>query len=86
MTLASVAFTGTWLYALRAGLVDQTLDRRTTSYLTTRAMLTFALVLASVGAAFFGLRVAILFWLLLLPAARVLLARRQRRLAAEQAG
>lgn len=80
MTIASLALTVTWLYALRAGLVDQTLDRYTARYLTTRTMLTSALFLVSVGAGFFfGMPAAILFWLVLLPAARILLARRHRR-------
>jgi hypothetical protein len=80
MTVASLALTVTWLYALRSGLVDQTLDRHTARYLTTRTMLTSALFLVSVGAGFFfGYPAAILFWLVLLPAARILLARRHRR-------
>jgi TMEM175 potassium channel family protein len=86
MTLASLALTSTWLHARRAGLLDQSLDRETATYLTTRTVFTTALFLASVGAAFLGgLRVAILFWLLLLPAARLLLARR-RGFTPEQAG
>jgi uncharacterized membrane protein len=80
MTIASLALTVTWLHALRAGLVDQTLDRHTARYFTTRTLLTSALFLVSVGAGFFfGYPAAILFWLVLLPAARILLARRHRR-------
>jgi uncharacterized membrane protein len=80
MTVASLALTVTWLYALRSGLVDQTLDRHTASYLTTRTVLTSALFLVSVGGGFFfGYPAAMLFWLVLLPAARILLARRHRR-------
>ena len=86
MTAASAALSVTWLYLLRAGLVDQGLERRVARYLTTRALLTSALFLASVGAAFLGLGAAIVFWLVLLPAARVLLARRHRRSSPEQAG
>jgi uncharacterized membrane protein len=80
MTIASLTLTVTWLYALRAGLVDQTLDRYTARYFTTRTMLTSALFLVSVGAGFFfGMPAAMLFWLMLLPAARIMLARRHRR-------
>jgi uncharacterized membrane protein len=79
MTVASVALTVTWLYALHfGGLLDETLDPHATRQFTVRIMLTSALFLVSVGAAFFGLPAAIVFWLVLLPAARVVLARRYR--------
>ena len=82
MTLASASLTATWLYVLRAGLVDRELDPRVARLFTARSLVTLAVFVASVGAAFLGLRAAIGFWLVLLPAARVLLARRHRRLAA----
>jgi uncharacterized membrane protein len=79
MTLASASLTAAWLYVLRAGLVDQHLDPRVARLFTTRSLVTLAVFVASIGAAFLGLRAAILFWLALLPAARVLLARRHLR-------
>jgi uncharacterized membrane protein len=77
MTLASVTITGTALYATRAGLLDRSVDPGTVAYLNTRSVVTTALFLVSIGAAFLGgLRAGLLFWVLLIPAARVLLARR----------
>ena len=86
MTLASASLSATWLYVLRAGLVDPELDPRVARLFTTRSLVTLAVFVASIGAAFLGLHAAILFWLVLLPAARVLLARRHRRLAAAPPG
>ena len=86
MTVASLALTVTWLYANRVGrLVDPALDRHLADTITTRSLLTSALFLASVAAAFAGgLAAAAPFWLVLLPAARLLLARRQRRRPVDQ--
>lgn len=78
MTLASLTLTGTGWYARRAGLLDLSLDHDTAAYLLTRSVATTVLFLASVGAAFLGgLRAGLLFWVLLIPVARLLLARRQ---------
>ena len=80
LTVASVALTVTWLYALHVGgLVDETLDPSAATQFTMRSVLTSALFLVSAGAAFFGLPAAMVFWLVLLPAVRMLLARRYRR-------
>jgi uncharacterized membrane protein len=85
MTLASLALTCTGLYARRGGLLHRSVDRDTVTYLNARSVVTTALFLASVGAAFLGgLRAALPFWLILLPAARTLLARRHD--APERAG
>jgi uncharacterized membrane protein len=87
MTVTSASLTGTLIYVLRAGLVHEGLDRRVARYLTRRAVLTTAVVLASVGVAYLlGLGGAIVCWLVLLPAARVLLARRHRRSVPAPAG
>jgi uncharacterized membrane protein len=78
MTLASLTLTATGWYARRAGLLDLSLDHDTAAYLLTRSVATTVLFLASVGAAFLGgLRAGLLFWVLLIPVARLLLARRQ---------
>jgi len=71
----------TWLYALRGGLVDETLDRSTAQDVTRRSLATSGVFLVSIGAAFLGLPAALLCWLVLIPAIRVLLARRHRHLA-----
>jgi uncharacterized membrane protein len=77
MTLASLTLTGTSLYARRAGLLDLSVDGDTAAYLLTRSVATMVLFLASIGAAFLGgLRAGLLFWVLLIPVARLLLARR----------
>ena len=77
MTLASITLTATALYATRAGLLDRSIHRDTAAYLLTRSVATMVLFLASIGAAFLGgLRAGLLFWVLLIPVARLLLARR----------
>jgi len=83
MTLASIALTTTWLYAVRKRLIDPSTPRSEVRAFTGRAFATSLVFLLSVGAAFLGLPVAVLFWLVLLPLARALLAhasgRRQPR-------
>jgi uncharacterized membrane protein len=79
MTLASITLTVTWLYAVRRDLVDPATPASEIRAFTGRAFATSAVFLLSVGAAFLGLPVAVLFWLVLLPLARVLLARTSAR-------
>jgi hypothetical protein len=65
-----IALTLTWLYAVRRGLVKPLTTATQVRAFTTRAFATSAIFLLSVGAAFLGLSVAVLFWLVLLPLAR----------------
>jgi uncharacterized membrane protein len=75
MTLSSIVLTLVWLYAVRRRLVDPDLPVAAGRQFTARAFLTSAIFLLSVGAAFFGLPVAVLFWVVLLPAGRMLIVR-----------
>jgi uncharacterized membrane protein len=77
VTLAGLTLTGIALYARRAGLLDLSVDGETAAYLLTRSVVTTVLFLVSVGAAYLGgLRAGLLFWVLLIPLTRLLLARR----------
>jgi uncharacterized membrane protein len=79
MTVTSLCLTLTWLYAATRGrLVYPDLDRRTRRDFTVRSLATTGIFLLSVGAAAFGLYVALAFWLILLPAVRIALGRRHR--------
>jgi uncharacterized membrane protein len=79
MTVTSLCLTVTWLYASTRGrLVHPDLDRRTRRDFTVRSLATTGLFLLSIGAATFGLYVALVFWLILLPAVRIALGRRHR--------
>jgi uncharacterized membrane protein len=84
MTVASITLTAAWLYAVRKRLLNPSLRPQERRAFTARAFATSAIFLLSVGAAFFGLPVAVLFWLVLLPLARRVLVhaatRRQARL------
>jgi uncharacterized membrane protein len=86
MTVSSIALTATWLYAVRGSLIDEAIPARQLHALTLRALATSAIFLLSIAAAFFGLSVAVLVWLLLLPLARTLLvhASTRRNLRAAQ--
>jgi uncharacterized membrane protein len=75
MTVTSLALTSTWLYAVRRHLVSRTLAERDVRAYTLRTVTTSAVFMLSVAAAFLGLRIAVLFWLVLLPAVRVILGR-----------
>ena len=77
LTLTSAALTATWLYAARRGLLDPGLGPRRTAAMSRRAFATTAVFAASVGAAFAGLTPAVLFWLVVLPVVRLLVARQQ---------
>jgi uncharacterized membrane protein len=76
MTATSAAITATWLYALRRGLTRPSLSRAEARRITLRAFTTTAVMAISIAAAFLGLTVAVVFWLGVLPAARLLVSRR----------
>jgi TMEM175 potassium channel family protein len=81
-SLAAVSLTLTvmLLYVLWAdGLVDEHFDRAEIRHLRLRGAVTTGPFVVSVGAAFLGLWVAILFWVVLVPGTRALLTRRHRR-------
>jgi hypothetical protein len=77
LTLTSAALTGSWLYAVRRRLVDESLSAEQTTGITLRALATTAVFAASVGAAFLGLPVAVAFWLVVLPVIRLIVTRRR---------
>lgn len=79
MTVSSFALTASWLYAVRRGLIGPSVPAAATRAFTARAAATSAVFLLSVGAAFLGLPVAVMFWLVVLPLARVLLAHASAR-------
>jgi uncharacterized membrane protein len=72
MTVSSIALTLTWLYARRRRLLDPDLSPTVVRQFTARAFVTSAIFLLSIGAAFLGLAAAVVFWLVLIPAGRVL--------------
>ena len=78
LTLTSLSFTATWLYAKRQGLVDPSLDKALTREMTTRSLVTSGVFVLSIGAAFFGLVAAVLCWMVLLPLVRNVVVRMQR--------
>jgi uncharacterized membrane protein len=69
MTAASLMLTLTWLYAVRARLVDET-DRGEVSEVTRRSIVTLAIFLVSIGAGFIGFWAAIACWVLLVSLSR----------------
>jgi uncharacterized membrane protein len=76
LTLSSITMTLTWLYALRRHLVDPELPSTAVHQFTARAFVTSAIFLLSIVAAgFLGLAVAVAFWLVLLPAGRIIVVR-----------
>jgi uncharacterized membrane protein len=77
LTVTSLVLTLTWLYAVRRRLLGRTRRSHQIRAYSLRTLMTSAVFLLSVGAAFLGLRVAVLFWLVLLPAIRVSLGRLQ---------
>ena len=79
MTVSSLALTASWVYAVHRRLVSPSVPAAEVRAFTGRAVATSAVFLLSVGAAFLGLPVAVLFWLVLLPLARLLLARASAR-------
>jgi uncharacterized membrane protein len=86
MTVTSLALTLTWLYASRKHLLNRALAPQQVRAFSVRTVTTSAVFLVSVGAAFLGLRVAVVFWLVLLPAVRIALGRRQGAHEAREGG
>jgi uncharacterized membrane protein len=83
MTVTSLFFTLTSLYALsRLDLVKPDLDRRTRREYAVRSVTTTSVFAVSVGAAYFGLYVAMTFWLVVLPVVRRVVLRHSRGPAA----
>ena len=77
LTVTSAAVTGTWLYAVRRQLVDESLAADEQRTFTRRALATTAVFAASIGAAFLGLLVAVACWVVVLPAVRLAASRRR---------
>jgi uncharacterized membrane protein len=78
MTLTSALFTITWLYAWRRRLVDPGVGFPEARVITLRALVSTGVLAASIPAALLGLPVAVVFWLVVMPAARRLVSRRPR--------
>ena len=74
MTVSSIALRLTWLYAVRRRLLDPE-PATTVRQFTARAFITSAIFLFSIGAAFLGLPTAVMFWLVPIPAGRILVVR-----------
>jgi uncharacterized membrane protein len=74
MTVTSICFTLMWIYAQRRGLLAPEGTDQEHRNFTARSIVTSAVFLCSVAAAFAGLAAAVLFWLVLLPAVRIGLA------------
>ena len=70
MTVTSVMLSGTWLYAVQRGLVDNALPDAVVARFGRRSWITSAVFVVSIGAAFLGLPVAAAVWLVVLPVAR----------------
>jgi TMEM175 potassium channel family protein len=75
MTVTSLALTVAWGYAVRRQLLSRTLTAHRIRAYSLRTVTTSAVFLLSVGAAFLGLWIAVLFWLVILPGVRILLGR-----------
>jgi uncharacterized membrane protein len=82
LTVASVAFTATWLYALRRGLVDERRSAADRHAYTVRSLASNGVFVGSIGIAFLGLLPAVLCWLVVLPVVRNLVVRRWQPVAA----
>jgi predicted membrane protein len=76
LTIASASLTAMWVYAVRRGLVDDSLDDSQVAGFTLLAVMTSAIFLLSIGAAFLGLLAAVTVWVALPPFARLLAGRR----------
>jgi uncharacterized membrane protein len=76
MTVASLSLTVTWRYAVHRRLLDDAVSAGDIRRVSRRAYTTSLIFAVSVAAAFLGLTVAVVFWLVVLPVARVLVSRR----------
>jgi uncharacterized membrane protein len=81
LTLASMALTTTWHYALRRGLVAADAGDGERRDMTLRSYATTAVFALSILAAFAGLVVAATFWVVLVPLGQVLAVRSAHRRA-----
>lgn len=81
LTVISLTFSITWVYALRHRLVDPALSPAERSEHTVRSFLASGVFALSVPVGFLGLLPAGLCWTVLLPVVRHAVARRQRALA-----
>ena len=70
MSATSLCFTGMWLYAVHRHLTDNTMGQHEIRLFTLRSLTTSSIFVLSIAAAFAGLTVAVVFWLVLLPLAR----------------
>jgi uncharacterized membrane protein len=77
MTVTSLALTVMWQYAMRRGLLVDDLHPAMQREVTRRSFVTLGIFALSIGAAFLGLAAAAVFWLILLPVARILLRARR---------
>jgi uncharacterized membrane protein len=75
MTLTSVLFTITWLYAWRRRLVDPGMGIPEARVITLRALVSTGIFVVSIPAALLGLPVAIALWLVVMPATRRVVSR-----------
>ncbi len=75
LTLASALLTAIWLYALSRGLTASGLPPHRARGVSRRSLATTAVFSASIAVAFLGLVPAAVLWLVVLPAARVLVSR-----------
>src|SRR3954454_3158306 len=66
MTVTSLAFTATWLYAVRRGFVDEAGGQDEVHAFTVRSFVTCGVFLGSVAASFRARQVAVRLWLGLL--------------------
>jgi len=74
MTLISLMFTVTWLYAVRAGLVAEAVPAEKVTAFTIRTVVTTAVFALSVAAATVSLWAAIACWVVLTPVVRSLVS------------
>jgi uncharacterized membrane protein len=81
LTITSASLTATWLYAVRRELLDPSLSTAETAAVSRLGFATTGVFAASVGAAFLGLTVAVIFWLAVLPAVRWWIVRRRNTVA-----
>ena len=77
MTVTSLMLSITWQYAIRRRLVVEGFGPAMRQEVTRRSLITLGIFVLSIGAAFFGLMAAAVFWLVILPLARILLRSRR---------
>jgi hypothetical protein len=85
MTLTSVMFTVTWLYAVRGGLVAESVTAEQIRSFTIRTVVTTMVFTLSIAAAMLSLWAALACWVVLIPLARSIVMRSSRSRAARPA-